>query len=477
MTNWRDLIIAVKANTGDFKRGMAETRGIASKTVGSIKTMGSQVKAAATSFAGLAAGVLSVGAAVSAMRDWTAAANEQEEAEMSLAAALKATAGAAKLSLAELKEYAAARQAVTTYGDEATLKMMSVLATFSNVQGDVFRQGVDLAQDLSAAFGQDLKASAIQVGKALNDPLTGLTALRRVGVSFTDDQKAMIKSFMEVNDVAGAQAVILEGLKQNVGGFAEAMAQTSSGQMAQFKNALGDVKELLGAELIPYLNAAANSMRGMATDAESTTSVVGTFRSMLAFAADTAQVFWHGILTIRGVLLELGSTYAWLVDIQAKFLEGLTGWDLSAVRDYAQSAKESFGSAADEQWAALMDDYQTSWSDLAKRNREEAKKAAEEVAGMQANLKAGAGAAAKLGLPPRPVFDPAASPDERLRMFNRIQDWDKAADEAQKKLDTERNAKLTEHGKDLSRLADDMAAIRISGERRSAQQLIVIGTI
>ena len=39
---------------------------------------------------------------------------------------------------------------------------------------------------MTAVFGQDLCSSATQLGKALEDPIDGLTALRRVGISFSD---------------------------------------------------------------------------------------------------------------------------------------------------------------------------------------------------------------------------------------------------------------------------------------------------
>jgi hypothetical protein len=50
---------------------------------------------------------------------------------------------------------------------------------------------------MSVALGQDTKSSAIQLGKALNDPIKGVTALQRVGVSFTKSQKDQIKTLVE----------------------------------------------------------------------------------------------------------------------------------------------------------------------------------------------------------------------------------------------------------------------------------------
>jgi hypothetical protein len=77
-----------------------------------------------------------------------------------------------------------------------------------------------------------MKKSAMQLGKALNDPIKGITALTRVGVSFTEgrrrDQGAMVKS----GDTMGAQKLILHELNKEFGGSAEAAGKTLPGQLA-----------------------------------------------------------------------------------------------------------------------------------------------------------------------------------------------------------------------------------------------------
>ena len=63
------------------------------------------------------------------------------------------------------------------------------MLTFTGVGKDVFPQAIQTVLDMSQALGQDLKSSTVQLGKALNSPIDGITALSRVGVSFTDAQK------------------------------------------------------------------------------------------------------------------------------------------------------------------------------------------------------------------------------------------------------------------------------------------------
>ena len=100
----------------------------------------------------------------------------------------------------------------------------ATLLTFKTVSGDTFSQAIDLAQDMSAVFGGDIKSSALQLGKALEEPTQGLTALRRSGVSFTQSQKDMIKSLEDTGRVADAQKIILKQLQDQVGGAAAAEA-------------------------------------------------------------------------------------------------------------------------------------------------------------------------------------------------------------------------------------------------------------
>jgi hypothetical protein len=85
-----------------------------------------------------------------------------------------------------------------------------------------------------------------------------------VGVQLTEYQKNQIKSFMEVNDVASAQKVILGELETQFGGMAEAAGDTAAGAMAQMKNALGDTAEVIGSLLAPAVTNIAKGINSFA---------------------------------------------------------------------------------------------------------------------------------------------------------------------------------------------------------------------
>jgi hypothetical protein len=121
------------------------------------------------------------------------------------------------------------------------------LATFRSVSGQTFTDTIRLAQDMAAVFGTDITSAALQLGKALEDPERGLSALTRSGISFTPTQKEMIKNFVEMGNSAEAQRLILERVAQQVGGAGGAEADSLSGAFHHATAALGNFLEGLDA--------------------------------------------------------------------------------------------------------------------------------------------------------------------------------------------------------------------------------------
>jgi hypothetical protein len=171
-----------------------------------------------------------------------------------LDAVLASTGGAAGVTGDEIRRLAGDLQLVTDFEDDATIAAAGVLATFTQIKGDVFKGAIVSAQNLSAVMGQDLQSSVVQIGKALNDPIKGIQALSRVGVSFTEQQKAQIAQMTKAGNIAGAQAIILKELQTEFGGAAEAM----SSPFTRIGNIVGDVAEGIGAVFLPSLEAVAS---------------------------------------------------------------------------------------------------------------------------------------------------------------------------------------------------------------------------
>lgn len=184
---------------------------------------------------------------------------QAQGAAAQLEASLTSTGHAAGLTKQELLDLSTALEGKTILDGDAITQAQSVLLTFTKIKKGVYEEALPAILDMATKLGgdgeADLKGATIQVGKALNDPIKGITALGKAGVSFSEDQKTMIKTLVETGDVAGAQAIILGELKTEFAGSAEAAAKAGTGPLKQFQIQIGNVKEGLGELIVDGLQA------------------------------------------------------------------------------------------------------------------------------------------------------------------------------------------------------------------------------
>lgn len=251
----RDLFFSIvaKDETGaafaSVKRRMAETEGAARGMRDRLRGAGE----AAKSF-GKKASVASAGVAL-LFRDSLALYDTQAKAEAKVAQAIKATGAAAGFTAGELKKEASALQGVSRFGDEDILNNVTAqLLTFKEISGETFKDAQLAALDLATVLDSDLKSVSIQLGKALNAPVQGLSALSEAGITFTEDQKAVVAALVETGRVGEAQRLILDEIASAYGGQAKAAAEAGLGSLDQLSNAWGDLKEDVGrviSEVLP----------------------------------------------------------------------------------------------------------------------------------------------------------------------------------------------------------------------------------
>jgi lambda family phage tail tape measure protein len=171
---------------------------------------------------------------------------EAERVQAQLTAAIKSTGGVAGQTLQALNAHADAMKRISVYDDEAINGAQALILTFTRIRGDVFPQATEATLNLATAMGGDLKGAALQVGKALNDPILGMTALSRAGIQFTDEQKRLVKQAVESNDILSAQKIILKELETQFGGSAKAARGTLGGALQALGNAFDDLFESTG---------------------------------------------------------------------------------------------------------------------------------------------------------------------------------------------------------------------------------------
>lgn len=274
------------------------------------------------------AGFAVIGAAMAGQKlfEWGAgfvqAASESAEAEAKLAQVLKATGGAAGYTKEQLVALSEQLQETTKYEAEVTQGAMAILATFRNVRGDVFIDATKAAQDMATVLGTDVNGAAMQLGKALNDPVAGIKALTRAGVSFTEQQEELISKLVESGDVIGAQKMILEELQHEFGGAAEAVGQTFAGKLEQLRNRFGDMAESLGAVIIDALNALMPVIEGIAAFLENLIPIIEEVANGFAIMASDSQSY-------------LSAFFDWVVDAAVTCYTGLE-WVFSNIGKIAE---------------------------------------------------------------------------------------------------------------------------------------------
>jgi hypothetical protein len=208
---------------------------------------------------------------------------EAEKSFAQLEAAVKSTGGVAGFSAPQLAEMATALQRVSTFGDEAIQSMQAVLLTFTRVRGPEFKGAQQAILDISARLGTDLKSAALQVGKALNDPIAGLGSLSRAGIQFSNDQKKAIKALVDTGKTAEAQRIILKELETQFGGSARAARNTLGGALTALQNSFGDLLEAKTG--VPGVTRAINSLVDVLNDPKT----IQGFNNFLGFMAGAAE--------------------------------------------------------------------------------------------------------------------------------------------------------------------------------------------
>jgi hypothetical protein len=224
-----------------------------------------------------AGGALAAAGVGTFLRDSIAGARESAQVTARTENVIKSMGNASKISATQVADLAEALSNKTGMDDEAIQAGENLLLTFGNVRNEagkgnnIFTQTTGLMVDMSRAMGTDTKGAAIQLGKALNDPVKGVSALSRVGVSFSKQQTKQIKKLQESGKTLEAQKIVLGEVKKQFGGAGKAMATPAE----RAKIAFGNFQEDLGTLLLPALDK-------VLTKASDILPAVSDFATMLA---------------------------------------------------------------------------------------------------------------------------------------------------------------------------------------------------
>lgn len=275
---------------------------------------------------GVAAGMAAIGAGM-VFKKIVDGAVDAQKSMAQVQVAIKSTGGAAGISAAEIDKMANAMKRQTGIDDDLIKSMASVLLTFTKVGKEVFPQATQAIIDMSVRMGGDLQGAAVQVGKALNDPIKGMTALSKVGVSFTENQKAAVKQMVETGHAMDAQKLILRELQTEFGGAAAAARDTLGGALQAMQQNIDDaVDSLNGSEglrgAVEFINVVLEDFTDYMTGLRQPTSQASKDLENIGKVLNQVGGFFRGFANVmingwRDALAAAGAFYKGMTDVGA----------------------------------------------------------------------------------------------------------------------------------------------------------------
>lgn len=239
-----------KEEAGAFSNRLSEMADKAASLPGPLGAIGARAAAAASGLSAINVAAVAATASLALLTaGLMAAVREGAQAEIEflrIQAVVKATGSAAGLTAEQVAAAAGEITRNTLATGDASAAAATKLLTFKSVQRETFTEALKLSQDLAAVGFGSMESAATQLGRALEDPVNGISALRRAGVSFSAVQKQQIKDFMEAGQQAKAQALVLSVLRQQVGGAGEAEAAGLVGAYHRLSESVAEFLENIG---------------------------------------------------------------------------------------------------------------------------------------------------------------------------------------------------------------------------------------
>lgn len=232
------LTLDLIAKVGGFVAGMEKAERTAKK---GAKEIGSAADAASLAWGKLgevAAGALSgitVGAVFGAVIRNT---KQMEKEQAQLEAVLRSTGESAGFSREQLNEMASSMERTSTVSAGEINQAQTNLLAFTGIVGEQFPRALQSAIDMAARTGTAVTSAAETIGRALDVPSKGLTALSKQGFRFTEEQKKAAEQLEATGRTAEAQGIILKALEESYGGAAAASRDTFGGALMALQNTI-----------------------------------------------------------------------------------------------------------------------------------------------------------------------------------------------------------------------------------------------
>lgn len=231
------IVVDLLMKTGSFETDAQRASRAAQKN---FKEIEKQAKATADginkAFSGLLSGaVFGIGVGTVFTKFIQETKNAQNE-QAQLAAVLRSTGQAAGYSLDQLNKMATGFANASVFSEGEINQAQTRLLSYTGIVGEEFPRAMQAVIDMSARLGVSVEQSAETIGKALDIPSQGLTALSKQGFRFTEDQKKLVEQLEKAGKTAEAQGVVLTALESSYGGAAAAARETLGGALQALQN-------------------------------------------------------------------------------------------------------------------------------------------------------------------------------------------------------------------------------------------------
>ena len=234
---------------------------------GKTEETGSAFKRALGSVGGFVAGFgimeiadAAISTLVGKMHEWIQGAQDAQVAQAQTNQILASGSHVIGLTTSMVDQLAQKYMNLTGVDDDLVHSAENILAGFQNISLKAFPGAIEASINLAESFKMthggalDMTRAAQTLGRALEDPEHGAARLRMFNVILSESQKEQIKQFMKVNDVAGAQAVIMDAVRAKVGGAADAFGSTNEGKLMRFNTGLDNIGKTLASVALPLFS-------------------------------------------------------------------------------------------------------------------------------------------------------------------------------------------------------------------------------
>lgn len=268
-----------------------------------------------------------------------------EKAVTKVDTVLKSTNFAAGFSSEDIQQQARDLSKEIVNKRDEILDAQGMLLSFHDIKGPKFTETMKSVADFATFYKEDMTQAALQVGKAINDPLKGMTRLQRMGVEFSAEQKEQIKNYVQQGELAKAQEVILKELRTEFGGQAQAFALTDAGKIQvaskqweelQFK--LGEIISKVEVSLIPSFTKMVSAIKD-AFNSSIIQFFIEHIKDLVSIALKLLPI-WLGYKAIMDATSAITGIFA----IKNGILSVTMG-ELTFMTDGATTAFEGFGAA------------------------------------------------------------------------------------------------------------------------------------